>query len=141
VRPTDIMHSFLLSVNFLTWKICISAHQWTCAHTKHFFTIYTHSYKSCKQLYQIIKCLKNIKNKNKIFKILLIITFPKSKSMNFSSFTCKLSQKYYLFWYSFFLCWGFIVAFTKVLTLYQKYHTWIHPLHHFPFSLLPPFLE
>jgi hypothetical protein len=28
------------------------------------------------------------------------------------------------------LCWGYIVAFTKVLTIYQIYRTWIHPLHH-----------
>jgi hypothetical protein len=27
---------------------------------------------------------------------------------------------------------GYIVAFTKVLTLYQIYHTSIHPLHHSP---------
>jgi hypothetical protein len=25
--------------------------------------------------------------------------------------------------------WGYIVAFTKVLTIYQIYHTWIHPFH------------
>jgi hypothetical protein len=31
--------------------------------------------------------------------------------------------------------WRNIVAFTKVLTMYQIYHTWIHPLHHAP---LPP---
>jgi hypothetical protein len=29
------------------------------------------------------------------------------------------------------LCWvGYIVAFIKVLTTYQIYPTWIHPLHH-----------
>jgi hypothetical protein len=27
------------------------------------------------------------------------------------------------------------VAFTKVLIVYQIYHTWIHPLHHSPLSL------
>jgi hypothetical protein len=32
------------------------------------------------------------------------------------------------------LCWGKL-AFTKVLTIYQVYHTWIHSLHHSP---LPP---
>jgi hypothetical protein len=31
---------------------------------------------------------------------------------------------------------GYIVAFTKVLTMYQIYHSWIHPLHH---SLLSPY--
>jgi hypothetical protein len=36
------------------------------------------------------------------------------------------------------LCWGYIVTFTKVLTMY---HSWIHPLHHSSLSPLPPFLE
>jgi hypothetical protein len=36
------------------------------------------------------------------------------------------------------LCWGYIVAFTKVITIYQIYHTWIHPLHHFPLFSPPP---
>jgi hypothetical protein len=26
--------------------------------------------------------------------------------------------------------WGYTVSFTNVLTIYQIYHTWIHPLHH-----------
>jgi uncharacterized protein YqgQ len=30
------------------------------------------------------------------------------------------------------LCWGYIVAFTKVLTMYQIYHTWIYSLHRSP---------
>jgi hypothetical protein len=29
--------------------------------------------------------------------------------------------------------WGYIVRFTKVLTMYQIYHTWIHPLHNATF--------
>jgi hypothetical protein len=33
--------------------------------------------------------------------------------------------------------WGYIAAFTKVLTLYQIYHTSIHPLSHSPLSSLP----
>jgi hypothetical protein len=33
------------------------------------------------------------------------------------------------------------MAFTKFLTIYQKYHTGIHPLHHSPLSSLPPILE
>jgi hypothetical protein len=36
----------------------------------------------------------------------------------------------------FLLSWKYIVAFTKVLTMYQIYQTWIHPLHHFPFFSL-----
>jgi hypothetical protein len=32
------------------------------------------------------------------------------------------------------VCW-YIVAFTKVLTLHQLYHTWIHTFYHFPLSL------
>jgi hypothetical protein len=34
--------------------------------------------------------------------------------------------------------WGYIVAFTKVLTIYQIYHNWIHPLHNSPLSPSPP---
>jgi hypothetical protein len=39
----------------------------------------------------------------------------------------------------FLLCagWGYTVAFTSVLTIYQIYDTWIHPLHHSPLSSLP----
>jgi hypothetical protein len=43
-----------------------------------------------------------------------------------------LGVLYILFFSTFLLCWGYIVAFTKVLTIYQIHHTWIHPLHHFP---------
>jgi hypothetical protein len=35
--------------------------------------------------------------------------------------------------------WGYIVAFIKVLTIYQIYHRWIHTLHHsplFPYPLI-----
>jgi hypothetical protein len=34
--------------------------------------------------------------------------------------------------------WGNIVAFTQVITVYQIYCTWIHPLNHSPLSLPPP---
>jgi hypothetical protein len=34
------------------------------------------------------------------------------------------------------LCWGYIVAFTKVLTIYQKCHSWIQFLLHSPLSPL-----
>jgi hypothetical protein len=37
--------------------------------------------------------------------------------------------------------WGYIVTFTKVLTIYQICCTWIHPLNYSPLSSLPPFLE
>jgi hypothetical protein len=33
---------------------------------------------------------------------------------------------------------GYSVIFTKFLTIY---HSWIYPFHHFPLSLLPPFLK
>jgi hypothetical protein len=37
-----------------------------------------------------------------------------------------------------FLCWvGYIVAFTQVLTMYQRYHTWILPLYHSPLCPTP----
>jgi hypothetical protein len=40
----------------------------------------------------------------------------------------------FLFAFCFYCCcrWGYIVAFTKVLTKCQIYHTWIHPLHDCP---------
>jgi hypothetical protein len=34
--------------------------------------------------------------------------------------------------------WEYIVALTEVLTIYQIYHTGIHPLHCSPLSLPPP---
>jgi hypothetical protein len=34
--------------------------------------------------------------------------------------------------------WGYIVAFTKVITMYQIYCTWIHLLNHSPSSSSPP---
>jgi hypothetical protein len=45
------------------------------------------------------------------------------------------------FLFLFYCCpgWGYIVAFTKVLAIYQIYPTWIHPLHHSP--SFPSFLE
>jgi hypothetical protein len=45
----------------------------------------------------------------------------------------------FLFFCHFFLLckWRYIVAFTKVFTIYQIYHTCIQPLH----NSLPPFLE
>jgi hypothetical protein len=43
------------------------------------------------------------------------------------------------FFFLFFYCagWGYTVAFTKVLTVYQIYHTWIYLLHHSPLSPFP----
>jgi hypothetical protein len=35
---------------------------------------------------------------------------------------------------------GYMVALTKVLSMYQIYHTYNCILHYFPLSLLPPFL-
>jgi hypothetical protein len=42
----------------------------------------------------------------------------------------------FLFYFHCFAGWGYIVAFTEVLKIYQIYHIWIHPLHHSPSS--PP---
>jgi hypothetical protein len=51
----------------------------------------------------------------------------KSKERRFSSIT-------FLFFFLL-LCWGYIVAFSKVLTIYQIYHNWIYyPFHHSPLS-------
>jgi hypothetical protein len=36
------------------------------------------------------------------------------------------------------LCWGYTVAITKVLIIYQIYHTWIYPLHQSPSSPSSP---
>jgi hypothetical protein len=36
------------------------------------------------------------------------------------------------------ICWrGYFVVFTKVLTIYQIYHTWIRPFHYSPLSSSP----
>jgi hypothetical protein len=59
----------------------------------------------------------------------------------------NIQGKYFpLFIYLFFyLCccaeWGYIVSFTKFLTIYQKYHTWNYSFHYSPLTLCPPFLE
>jgi hypothetical protein len=45
------------------------------------------------------------------------------------AFLFSFFPDFYLF---IFCCAGYIVAFTKVLTIYQIYHTWIHPLYHSP---------
>jgi hypothetical protein len=51
--------------------------------------------------------------------------------------TRKVMKKFFVYIFLFLLlCLGYIAAFTKVLTIYQIYHTWICPLHHFPLS--PP---
>jgi hypothetical protein len=56
--------------------------------------------------------------------------------------TCELSLKFFFCcWFFYFVELGYKVAFTKVLTIYQLYHTWIHPLHcYFPFPS-PNFLN
>jgi hypothetical protein len=51
-----------------------------------------------------------------------------------------LSNSLILFLYCCTVC-GYIIAFTKVLSMYQIYHNWIPPLHCCPSSLLPWFLE
>jgi hypothetical protein len=38
------------------------------------------------------------------------------------------------------LGWGHIVALTQVLTMYQMYHTWVHPLHCSPLPSPTPIL-
>jgi hypothetical protein len=47
------------------------------------------------------------------------------------------SLTFFIFFLFLLLCHGYIVAFTKVLTLYQIYHTLIHPLHHSPLTSTP----
>jgi hypothetical protein len=48
--------------------------------------------------------------------------------------TCLTCRPHFIF---LLLYWGYIVAFTKVLTMY---HSWIHSFHHSPLSPLPSFL-
>jgi hypothetical protein len=45
----------------------------------------------------------------------------------------------YTFFFFFYCCveWEYIVALKKTLTMYQIYHTWIHPLLHSPLFLIP----
>jgi hypothetical protein len=63
--------------------------------------------------------------KSLLVPLLLIVFCPRS-----------YSAKYLFIYFIVVLSGGYIVAFTKVPTIYQIYHTWIHPLHH---SLsLPP---
>jgi hypothetical protein len=37
--------------------------------------------------------------------------------------------------------WGYIVASANVVTVYQLYHIWIHPFHHYSLSPSPRFME
>jgi hypothetical protein len=58
-------------------------------------------------------------------------------SLCFYSLGFLFIANFCLFACFFFYCyagWGYIVAFTKVLTMYQIYYTWIHSLHHSPLS-------
>jgi hypothetical protein len=50
----------------------------------------------------------------------------------------RLFLMVFLFFYYCCAEWGYIVAFIKVLTMYQIYHTWIHPLHRSPLLPSPP---
>jgi hypothetical protein len=60
-----------------------------------------------------------------------------SISSNTYHFFLVKTFKILSFSFFFYCCagWGYIVAFRKVLTIYQIYHSWIHPLYHFPLSL------
>jgi hypothetical protein len=44
----------------------------------------------------------------------------------------------FLFFINFFIIMLYIVAFAEVYTIYQIYHTRIHPLNHSPLFLSPP---
>jgi hypothetical protein len=71
-------------------------------------------------------CARNGMSTIKIFKLMAMVEVKKTKVL------------YRYFWKLFyFIVLGCIVAFTKVLTIYQIYHSWIHPLHH-SLSLPPP---
>jgi hypothetical protein len=68
--------------------------------------------------------------------------FPRIKAVStIWIFVCVvLNLNFTLFLSSFLLLyWEHIVAFTKVLTIYQIYHTWIHPLYPCPLSSPLPY--
>jgi hypothetical protein len=45
---------------------------------------------------------------------------------------------FFLFWFILLLCQvGVHCGIFKIRIIYQIYHTWIHPLHHFPFPTFP----
>jgi hypothetical protein len=85
---------------------------------------------------------------------LIILMSPPSKYWDYNhvppclalifSYMWKLFNKMFsLYFFNYFILWcvGYSVAFTKLLTIYQIYYTWIHPLHHSSLSSLFPFLE
>jgi hypothetical protein len=59
----------------------------------------------------------------------------------FQGYTSNDLRTFYKAWtFSFLYCcdeWGYFVAYTHYLIMYQIYHAWIHPLSHSP-SLSPP---
>jgi hypothetical protein len=57
-----------------------------------------------------------------------------SVSDQLTDFLIGLNIYFWDWFLFFFIVLGFVVTFTKVFTIYQVYHTWIHPLHHFPLS-------
>jgi hypothetical protein len=88
-----------------------------------------------KNLRKISQRRKRINNRNQVIK-------PKSNHINdYNKWKCPkhitpksentlwsaviYAHTFLLLW-----GWGYIVAFTKVFTIYQIFHTWIHPLHH-----------
>jgi hypothetical protein len=60
------------------------------------------------------------------------LKFPDSNDPPVSASQVLVHMVLYI--YKILLCWGYIVAFTKILTVYQIYHGWIHLLHRSPLS-------
>jgi hypothetical protein len=56
------------------------------------------------------------------------------------SLMCLVNNSFFSYFFSsFYYCsgWGYIMAFIKVLTIYQLYYIWTQPLHHSPSSPSP----
>jgi hypothetical protein len=76
---------------------------------------------------------------NSPFALIDIQQQQKNQQRNFWVRSIGINRQFFLFLLFFLHCcdgWGYIVAFTKVLTMYQIYHTWIHPFYSSPLS--PP---
>jgi hypothetical protein len=71
---------------------------------------------------------------------ILLVCFQNEDQFSINQTTRKLSSTFEstLLFLNRCAGWGYIVAFTKVLTMYQICHIWIHPLSPFSFILLLP---
>jgi hypothetical protein len=67
----------------------------------------------------------------------MVISVFSYASLYFCGVSCNVFPFIYIFicvFLFFYCCAGYIVTFTKVLTIYQIYHNWILPMYHSPSS-------